>query len=192
MSMTEESKGGDLFVVDNSDEGWTGLRYLQEWTEIAKSFDIATGFFEIGSLLDLDGHWQQLEKIRILMGDEMTHRTRRALNDAVRARTASSLDHSLEPSNQYARVQMVKSAASRTDPVVQHYKEQLDALEKSSRPRLANADRAVDAFVTQVREEMIRESLDRAEAAAWEERMRVSMVLDPAPVRVDARMRPDR
>ena len=96
MAMSEESKGGDLFVVDNSDEGWTGLRYLQEWTEIAKSFDIATGFFEIGSLLDLDGRWQQLEKIRILMGDEMTHRTRRALNDAVRARTASSLDSSLE------------------------------------------------------------------------------------------------
>jgi superfamily II DNA or RNA helicase len=96
MAMVQESKGGDLFVVDNSDEGWTGLRYLQEWTEIAKSFDIATGFFEIGSLLDLDGRWQQLDKIRILMGAEMTHRTRRALNEAVRARAASSLDSSLE------------------------------------------------------------------------------------------------
>lgn len=44
-------EGGELFIVDNSDEGWTGLRYLRDWTEIAKSFDIATGFFEIGSYL---------------------------------------------------------------------------------------------------------------------------------------------
>jgi hypothetical protein len=39
---------------------------------------------------------------------------------------------------------------------------------------------------------MIRESLDRAEQAAWEGRMDINAVLDPAPVRVDARMRPDR
>ncbi len=82
--MKNEIKGGDLFIVDNSISGWTGLRYLQEWSELAKSFDIATGFFEIGSLLELDGKWQQLEKIRILMGDEMTHRTKQALLEALK------------------------------------------------------------------------------------------------------------
>lgn len=61
--MKNKIKGGDLFIVDNSISGWTGLRYLQEWSGLAKSFDIATGFFEIGSLLELDGKWQQLEKI---------------------------------------------------------------------------------------------------------------------------------
>ena len=99
--MTEETKGGDLFVVDNSDEGWTGLRYLQEWTEIARSIDIATGFFEIGSLLDLDGRWQHLEKIRILMGAERTYRTKRALVEAVRARAESSLEVSLEAEKEH-------------------------------------------------------------------------------------------
>lgn len=94
MSTTE--RGGDLFIVDNSDSGWTGLRYLKDWTDISTSFDIATGYFEIGSLLELDGHWQKLEKIRILMGDEVTHRTRRALLDAVRARAESKLDSSIE------------------------------------------------------------------------------------------------
>ena len=49
--MATGRKGGDLFIVDNSVSGWTGLRYLEEWCGIAKSFDIATGFFEIGSLL---------------------------------------------------------------------------------------------------------------------------------------------
>ncbi len=76
--MTVDSKGRELFIVDNSVSGWTGLRYLEEWSGIAKSFDIATGYFEIGALLALDGKWQPLEKIRILMGAEMTHRTRKA------------------------------------------------------------------------------------------------------------------
>jgi len=54
--------GGELFIVDNSDEAWKGLRYLQDWTEIASAFDIATGFFEIGALLALDGTWRKLDK----------------------------------------------------------------------------------------------------------------------------------
>ena len=72
-------QGRDLFIVDNSVSGWTGLRYLEEWTGIANRFDIATGYFEIGSLLELDGKWQQLEKIRILMGSEMTARSKKLL-----------------------------------------------------------------------------------------------------------------
>ena len=91
-----DSRGRDLFIVDNSVSGWTGLRYLEEWCGIAKAFDIATGYFEIGALLALDGKWQGLEKIRILMGSEMTHRTRKALLEAVRARAIEVLDGSLE------------------------------------------------------------------------------------------------
>src|SRR3989304_5995169 len=94
--MAAESKGRDLFIVDNSVSGWTGLRYLEEWSGIAKAFDIATGYFEIGSLLALDGKGQTLEKIRILMGAEITHRTRRALLDAVRSRAVEILDGSIE------------------------------------------------------------------------------------------------
>src|SRR6266704_2038869 len=60
--MSEASKsGGELFIVDNSDESWKGLKYLQDWTEIATAFDIATGYFEIGALLALDGNWQKLD-----------------------------------------------------------------------------------------------------------------------------------
>lgn len=94
--MTTERRGGDLFIVDNSISGWTGLRYLEEWCGIAESFDICTGFFEIGSLIALDGHWQGLKKIRILMGGEVTHSTRRALLEAVTERAKSVLDGSLE------------------------------------------------------------------------------------------------
>jgi hypothetical protein len=94
--MPTDSKGRGLFIVDNSVSGWTGLRYLEEWSGIAKAFDIATGYFEIGSLLALDGKWQPLEKIRILMGAETTHRTKKALLDAVKTQATELLDRSIE------------------------------------------------------------------------------------------------
>ena len=37
-----EAGGGDLFIVDNSVSGWTGLEYLRQWSDLARSFDIAT------------------------------------------------------------------------------------------------------------------------------------------------------
>lgn len=89
-------KGKDLFIVDNGDSGWTGLRYLGEWTQVAKAFDIATGYFDIGALLALDGKWQTLEKIRILMGDETTYRTRKTLLEAVTRNAVATLDSSME------------------------------------------------------------------------------------------------
>ena len=46
MSTNPSQSGRDLFIVDNSVSGWTGLRYLEEWATIAKAFDIATGYFE--------------------------------------------------------------------------------------------------------------------------------------------------
>ncbi len=94
--MSADSRGGELFIVDNSVSGWTGVRYLQDWTEIAKSFDIATGYFEIGSLLELDGKWQQLDKIRILMGAEVTHGTKAAFLKATQDRAEAVLGDSIE------------------------------------------------------------------------------------------------
>src|SRR5262245_34127078 len=94
--MNQDATGRDLFIVDNSVSGWTGLRYLEEWTGIARAFDIATGMFEIGALLALDNKWQRLEKIRILMGADTTHRSRRAILEAVRNRAMTFLDRNLD------------------------------------------------------------------------------------------------
>ncbi|RJQ44803.1 MAG: hypothetical protein C4538_09370, partial [Nitrospiraceae bacterium] len=95
--MTENSKqkGADLFIVDNSDKAWKVKNYLHDWTEIAHQFDIATGFFEIGSLLALDGQWQKLNKIRILMGDEVSKRTKKALLAGIEV-AKNILDKSIE------------------------------------------------------------------------------------------------
>jgi superfamily II DNA or RNA helicase len=87
--------GGELFIVDNSDTDWKVAQYLSEWCDIARAFDIATGYFEIGALLALDGRWQQLEQIRILMGDEVNKRTRQAFETAL-GRIATTLNASLE------------------------------------------------------------------------------------------------
>ncbi len=87
-------KSGELFIVDNSEERWKGLDYLREWCDDAVSMDIATGYFEIGSLLSLDGHWQKLKKIRILMGDETTQRTRKLILKAHKETMDGKLDNS--------------------------------------------------------------------------------------------------
>ena len=39
-------------------------KYLNDWCKISKKFNIAIAFFEIGSLLALDGNWQKLEHIK--------------------------------------------------------------------------------------------------------------------------------
>ena len=95
--MKDENKkqGSDLFIVDNSDSDWKVKDYLHDWTEIANKFDIATGYFEIGALLALDGQWQKLEKLRILMGDEVSKRTKNALLEGVKQAT-EILDDSIE------------------------------------------------------------------------------------------------
>lgn len=95
-NVAPQRSGGDLFIVDNSDDDWKVRDYLREWTEISVSFDIATGFFEIGSLLTLDGHWQKLEKIRILMGDEVTARTKKLLLATLVPKIAEKLNDSIE------------------------------------------------------------------------------------------------
>ncbi len=97
--MTEDNLAklsNPLFVVDNAPGGRSGLAYLREWCELARSMDVATGYFEIGALLDLDGDWQKLEKIRILMGDEMAQRTKRALLEAVTRQATFRMDESIE------------------------------------------------------------------------------------------------
>ena len=82
-----DSNNSSILIVDNSDDNWKAMRYLEQWAEISTKFDIATAFFEIGSLLALDGKWQSLDKIRILMGEEVTLRTNKAFAEALDKKT---------------------------------------------------------------------------------------------------------
>src|SRR5437588_5273937 len=87
--------GSELFVVDNSDEDCKVLRYLHDWCQISRAIDIASGYFEIGSLLGLKDEWQKVDQIRVLMGDEVSLRTRSAFEQGLSS-ICERLDASLE------------------------------------------------------------------------------------------------
>lgn len=87
--------GSELFIVDNSADDWKALRYLNDWCQLSRSIDIATGYFEIGALLALGDEWQKVDHIRILMGDEVSKRTKRAFDAGLRE-IATKLDQSIE------------------------------------------------------------------------------------------------
>lgn len=74
----------NLYIVDNSSEEKTVKTYLSEWCQISKQMDIATGYLEIGSFLSLDTQWQKLDKIRIILGNEVTSRTKNVLESYAR------------------------------------------------------------------------------------------------------------
>src|SRR5690606_24625792 len=77
----------DQFIVDNTAEDWKALQCVREWCDISSAIDIATGHFEIGAFLALDGAWQKVDKIRLLIGGE----TSRTTADAI----AAALDTSI-------------------------------------------------------------------------------------------------
>lgn len=77
----------EQFIVDNTAEDWKALQYVREWCDISTAIDIATGHFEIGAFLALDGAWQKVDKIRLLIGGE----TSRTTADAIAAALDSSI-----------------------------------------------------------------------------------------------------
>ena len=82
-------------ILDNRNDN-TVLNALKKLLPESKSLDVATGYFEIGSLLALDSFWNNLEKIRIVMGDETTKRTKRELEDAVKTMSDESIEREKE------------------------------------------------------------------------------------------------
>lgn len=77
--MPPESKGSDLFIVDNGVSSRAGMRYVEEWSRIADTFDVATITFEISARPVFNVNLQRFHKIQILFGTETTHRTRKSL-----------------------------------------------------------------------------------------------------------------
>ena len=95
--MTDITKrsGSDLFIVDNSDSDWKVRSYLSDWCDLSNAIDIATGYFEIGALLSLEEKWKSVDRIRILMGDEVSRRTKRAFAEGLH-KIGNTLNQSLE------------------------------------------------------------------------------------------------
>jgi hypothetical protein len=91
------------------------------------------------------------------------------------------------PSNPYAKVSAVKNYTDPNDPAL--WSHRIDEAASTKRVPTEADRKAVDAFVTETRELMVREKLAEAEHANAR-LVSTTAVVVPVPVRVDARMRP--
>ncbi|MDI6802887.1 MAG: helicase-related protein [Bacteroidota bacterium] len=96
-------------IIDNRDAN-TVLDALKRLLPESKHLDIATGYFEIGSFLALDSFWNQLEKVRIVMGDETTKRTRNELINALTEASEESIEREKEKDDSLTGLLAIREA----------------------------------------------------------------------------------
>src|SRR6266480_7947085 len=77
-----------------SPQGWS-VKNCHDWCQISKAIDCATGNFEIGALLALKDEWQKVDQFRILMGNEVSARTKDAFVRSLKE-VNQRLDQSIE------------------------------------------------------------------------------------------------
>ena len=73
-----------LSVIFDSRGDNTVLHALRRLLPNLGGMDVATGVFEVRSFLLFEHLWRDLAKIRILMGDETTKRTKRQIVEGIR------------------------------------------------------------------------------------------------------------
>lgn len=78
-------------IIDNRNHN-TLLNAFRVLIPSVESLDIGTGMFEIGAFLQLEGLWQQLSRIRILLGDETTKRTKEEIVRVMLAQSDDSIE----------------------------------------------------------------------------------------------------
>ena len=96
-------------IIDNRGENKI-LRALKRLLPNLQRMDVATGVFEIGSFLLLEGLWQELERIRILMGDETTKRTKREIVKALLEVSTQSIEREKERDDALTGLAAVRQA----------------------------------------------------------------------------------
>jgi superfamily II DNA or RNA helicase len=96
-------------LLDNRGEN-TVLKAFQRLLPHTRRWDVATGYFEIGSLLDLDGLWQSLDGMRVLLGDEVTRRTRQELLANLRTQSDASIEAAKERDDSLRGLAAVRQA----------------------------------------------------------------------------------
>ncbi|MEZ4527867.1 MAG: phospholipase D-like domain-containing protein [Desulfobacterales bacterium] len=79
-------------IIDNSSGNTLVSAYEKLFPSLA-SISLATGMFEIGAFLLLEGLWQNIKQIRILMGDETTRRTRQEIVRAIAQMSDQSIEN---------------------------------------------------------------------------------------------------
>jgi len=96
-------------IIDNRSNN-SVLNALKRLLPNLQKIDITTGVFEIGSFLLLEGLWQDLDRIRILMGDETTRRTKREIMQALLQISNDSIEREKERDDALTGLEAVREA----------------------------------------------------------------------------------
>lgn len=96
-------------IVDNADDR-TVLKVLTRLLPETSQLDVATGYFGVSSLLGLGQAWQQIEQIRIVMGDETSRRTRQVLLAELSKLTDESIEAHKERDDTLTGLDAVRQA----------------------------------------------------------------------------------
>ncbi len=107
-------------IVDNTGDQ-TVLQVLSRILPETTHLDIATGYFEISSLLALGEAWSNIDRIRILMGDETTRRTRHVLIEELSQATDTSIETHKEQDDTLTGLDRVRQALHRKQIQVRVY-----------------------------------------------------------------------
>jgi hypothetical protein len=83
------------FIVDNPETDRRVWIALKEWCGLSRQLDIASGCFEIGAPLCLEEEWRKADRIRLLIGDAVAFRAKRAFEEG-RWRARKAPDGSLK------------------------------------------------------------------------------------------------
>lgn len=96
-------------IIDNRN-GNDLLDILKRLLIQTHKLDVATGTFEISSLLELDQVWQKLGSLRILMGDETTSRTKSELVQALKDVSIESIEAAKERDDTLSGLKAVRES----------------------------------------------------------------------------------
>jgi len=107
-------------IIDNRN-GNTVLQALQKLLPNLQKIDIATGIFEIGSLLNLEGLWQNLDKIRVLMGNETTKTTKKVIIEALLKTSNESIEREKERDDALKGLAAVQEAITNKQITIRTY-----------------------------------------------------------------------
>lgn len=107
-------------IIDNAGDT-TVLGALMKILPKAFQLDIATGYFEISSLLALGNSWREIEQIRLIMGDEISRRTRNLLVEELAKITDESIESYKEHDDTLTGLEAVREALKRRQLQIRVY-----------------------------------------------------------------------
>jgi len=107
-------------IIDNRN-GNTLSKALRKLLPNLEKMDVATGIFEIGSFLLLEGFWQHLKKIRILMGDGTARRTKREIVRALLEISDNSIENEKVRDDALTGLAAVRQAITEKQIMVRAY-----------------------------------------------------------------------